>query len=341
MARKRLANSLSSIYAQKLIMQYEISWVNATHFHKQPLVATLPSLLTKTACICLQSTTCASLEWKEEIKIAEKYVADGYKLLWDMQFGLFDQLKAPLSSSMQLQALQLALDQFQTIIWEKFAHHSAGMILFRGPLNLTAQFPWDKMQESNFAEWLPTTSYPKQNIVDLSTAERKRLSSYFCLDVATEYLQLLSAHLPPMAKAYVLLEIDAEISMLDEALMLNQERFGWLQPIGIHAKLPQATSEAKVGICLPPLEASLSPKSNLLANLLMQLSPMNYRLIPEEQITSLWSGLDVLLVQAGGISLPTKRKLQGFMAAGGQLVTYGGSLLGLPDELSLEQWLDT
>ena len=323
-------------------MHHEIHWTNQLNFKGQPQVARLPNLLAKAACITLQASTEASLEWKEEIKSAEKYLADGYNLLWDMQFGLFDKLKAPLSSSMQLQALQLALDQFQTTIWEKFEHCSAGIILFRGPLNLASQFPWDKIQESNFNEWLQNSGYAQQSTSQLTKKEKKRLANYFCLAVATEYLQLLSAHLPPAAKAYVLLEVEAETSLLDEALMLNQERFGWLQPIGIAAKHACTSAKAKVGICLPPLETSLAacPLSfeNLFASLKRQ--HVDYRLIPEEQITSLWGGLDVLIIQADLLASQTKRKLQGFVAAGGHIVTCGRELLGLSAEELFSSWIE-
>jgi hypothetical protein len=67
---------------------------------------------------------------------------------------------------------------------------------------------------------------------------------------------------------------------------------------------------------------------------------ISFKLIAESQLTSQWDGLDYLLYSPTGLSTQGKRKLQGFCAAGGTVVSTG-ALLGLPYEMGLMDWLIT
>ena len=74
-----------------------------------------------------------------------------------------------------------------------------------------------------------------------------------------------------------------------------------------------------LGIYLPKdpmIDASvLAQLDRLIASLISEQTP--FRIISEEKLTEQWDGLDRLIVPEKAISTQGKRKLLGFIAAGG------------------------
>ena len=51
--------------------------------------------------IALPAGMKADLKWEKECAAAAAYVEKGYRIFWEMQLGLFNQLQYPLSSQME------------------------------------------------------------------------------------------------------------------------------------------------------------------------------------------------------------------------------------------------
>jgi hypothetical protein len=63
-----------------------------------------------------------------------------------------------------------------------------------------------------------------------------------------------------------------------------------------------------------------------------------FRIVPEYYLINQWDGLDSLIVLSSTINAQAKRKLQGFCAAGGTILTLG-ELLDLPHEIPFADYV--
>jgi hypothetical protein len=308
----------------------------------------------------------ADLDWKKVRQQAQEAVDKGYFLLWNMQMGLFQGLTQPLTSQSQFLSLTLALEHFRDSLWKEFKPKTLGLSIFRGSADFSRNFCWDEHQEQNLRNWLYEIEAPHLAVLDFSQlrqhAQGKQLSSLFCRDVAVEYLALLATRLPDAMPAYLYLDATSFSSHLIEMQMLNPERFdrlhlilkghrlpfevmGWGTPTSygysghVAVDLP-ASQSPLVGICIPPMHYYHAHHYQGLEEgiLALKKKSISFKLIAECQLTSQWDGLDYLLYSPTGLSMQGKRKLQGFCAAGGTVVSTG-DLLGLPYELSLKDWL--
>lgn len=257
----------------------------------------------------------SSLNWKDQILLAQQAVADGYLLFWDLDLGLFSKLRAPLHDQAQLLTLGLSIQHFRDTIWKEFASYSFGISLYSGALDFT------QLGES-------------QNL-------NPRIFSLHCCDVALDYLNLLAGQLPGELPGCVLLDITALSDPLLLALLLSKERFDRLHRVVTEGVLPISSltqssegiissrstafspgSDAKIGLCLPNRENCTLPHiltlEKALKNLMSQKIP--FRIIPEATLTVEWDGLDQIQYSEKALSQQGMRKLRGFNAAGGILV---------------------
>lgn len=308
----------------------------------------------------------ADLDWKKARKEAQQAVEQGYALMWNMQMGLFGDLAQPLTNQSQFLSLTLALEHFRDSLWKEFKSQTVGLTLFRGSADFSYGFRWDEHQKQNLSNWLQEINSPLASI-DFSQLirqeEGKQLVRLYCRDVAIEYLALLATRVPDSLPAYLFL--DAHLlhrSLLNEMQILNPERYdrlhlvlkghqlpfdamGWETPTvqgysGISSvNLPEA-QEISIGVCIPPMHFYQFQHYEGLDEGILTLKQRSiaFKLIAENHLTSQWDGLDYLLYSPAGLTVQGKRKLQGFCAAGGTVVSTG-KLLGLPHELSLKDWL--
>lgn len=129
---------------------------------------------------------------------------------------------------------------------------------------------------------------------------------------SAEYLKMLAERIPddiPIYLEYTSLPEDP----LERALVTNPERFG---RILIRAPYSWRTDEeVKIGILMPPLDvvSHLEPFRKAI-----QDNP-SAKLIPEERLTASWEGLQLLLYSEKCLSNQGRRKIQGFIAAGGEV----------------------
>lgn len=191
----------------------------------------------------------------------------------------------------------------------------------------------------------------------------KGLMNAFCCNVAVEYLDLLANRLPDTLPCYLMLDLENIHSLLWQAQLVHPERFerfglilkgaqlpfkalGWEEgtsPFGYFAQHPQAIpplEEATIGICLPPMDFYRPSQWQGIEQGLYWLKSTGkpFRLIAESHLVTEWDGLDYLLYNPHGLSSQGRRKLQGFCAAGGTVVTLG-STLGLAEEISFEDFI--
>lgn len=309
----------------------------------------------------------SDLDWKKARAQAQEAIELGYNLMWDMDMGLFAGLAQPLTHQSQFLSLTLGLEHFRDSLWKEFKSQTVGISLFRGSADFSHHFRWDDHQECNLRNWLQDIHVPQLAALELSQMmqqeEGKQFVRLYCRDVAVEYLSLLATRLPDTLPAYLFLDTFLlPRSLTSEMQLLNPERFDRLHlalkghqlpfhAIGWDIPTNQGYSgysmmdlpnhqEATIGVCIPPMNVYQSQHYQGLEEGILALKKKSFpfKLIAECHLTSQWDGLDYLLYSPSGLSAQGKRKLQGFCAAGGTVISTG-NLLDLPHEMRLQDWL--
>lgn len=303
----------------------------------------------------------ADLKWEEARKEAQKAIELNKYIFWELDLGLFDGLNFSLSNQPQYLSLRLSLEHFRDSIWKEFAPHSLGLILFRGDADFSRSFVWEEQQSQNFAAWLLEHYGNKEPEHPIEQQLRK----LFCRDVAVEYLTLLSSCLPDELPRYLLLDMESFSSPLDQVQQLHPDRYeqfslglknaafslpslGWensptsLGFIGMKEVVLPKDVKPHVGICLPTMEF-LRPSHYFGIEIALDYLITNeipFKVISETHLVTEWDGLDYLFYVPQGLSSQGKRKLQGFCAAGGIVITTQDKM-GFAQETSLNEWIST
>lgn len=356
------------------LIEEEILWDRPHYFFKGhlffPQIADEVQSLSEVPAECnavmikLDGKTQADLSWKKEQALAKQCVEAGYAIFWEIDLGLFHRLPLPLDNQGQFLALTLALEHFRDTLWKEFKHKTLGLSIFRGALDFSANFSWDVQQIDNLKNWLkelfhdeaqfeqetglPLKSFHEAEPEYLSQNDHaNQLKRLFCRDAAVEYLSLLATRLPDALPCYLFLDAESFDNPLWEAQLLNPERFDLLNLSLKHTTLPwdpllqRGRDPVKVGLCLPPMDMyraeNFAGLQKALEFLLKKAIP--FKIIAESHLITCWDGLDYLIYVPGGLSPQGKRKLQGFCAAGGTVVTLGQSL-GLANEISFEAFYE-
>lgn len=197
-------------------------------------------------------------------------------------------------------------------------------------------------------------------IMPLDLANRsagKRLLSLFCCDAVGEYLDLLANRLPDTLPLFVLFDATGVDDPLLTAQLLHKERYPRLclgvkggrslggelswegSPLAkgtISRHLSsQSNVPVRIAVCLPSMQQCRQADTLGLNEALawLQKAQTPFRIIPEGLLTTDWDGLDQIIAVSHGLSPQGKRKLQGFCAAGGEVLTIGAPI-GLPQESS-------
>lgn len=272
-----------------------------------------------TGLIVLQGGMRASLDWKEPREKALSLISKGYKILWEIDLGLSAGLHYPYANAMQHQSLGLALEHFRDTLWTQFRTHSLGLIFYRGSADHSLHFAWDEQQRSNFQK----------------AGSEDQL---YCTRVVVDYMRLLAMHLPDALRLFALLDCTDIQDPLLLSQLVSRERYDpihlalkgapftdqelvWQEGSSMWGYVSQtplsiASGQAKVAVVLPSLEEKPSP------NLRRAMEDLRvpFRIIPETMLTTEWDELDQLIYCEKTLSPQGRRKLQGFCAAGGQVV---------------------
>ena len=272
----------------------------------------------------------ASLEWKKQLQTVSEHKEK--KILWNLDLGLFDRLKFPLSNQMQCRSLQLALDQFLKDCWLPFSEVSLGVILYHGSLNFLAVLPQDKIYREDFARW--QGSDEALHARDVAASYFDALLSNFPLDIPT-VLCLDAASIANPLKEIELLHPDLFARFHIALKGSSSNLFPKWDEEAIDFSAP--TEMAKVALCLPPYEYHGMSEWDLVLNLLME-NEIHFRILSETELVQEWEGVDDLLFPPSALNARSLRKLQGFCAAGGRVIPLSGPPLGLLSELPFNEW---
>jgi hypothetical protein len=282
--------------------------------------------------ITLNATSDSSLDWQQACQQARESIDKGYFIFWKLDLGLFDRLKMPLSDPTQFMALQLALKHFREKIWFEFSSHTFGASIFEGDLDFSKSRVWNHVEQQE--------SY-QDGIQQLPENERHPEAwKLFCREAALDYIQLISKQLPGEMSTYLLLNASSITDPLLLIELLEKDKYGELHRALSGSRLPvnylalepkgglggvknpstDTLLPISLGFCLPEsLNKNTRTKAKkAIDQLIAQKSP--FRVLTESTLASEWDGLDQLLVVPETLTLAGKRKLQGFCAAGGEVI---------------------
>lgn len=323
-----------------------------------------------TVVLTIDGSIKADLSWKHVRDAALAYTQRGLRIFWDLDLGLFDHLDQPLDNQSQFLSLRLSLDHFRDTLWQEFRENTLGVCIYRGRVDFGSGAGytgyWHRALENetfqaNWSMWKQRFSGVGKNVDRGSNVDRD-LYRLFCSNTASEYLNLLTNRLPDTLPCMIALDVPLPFDLEEDfdplliAYLLNKERFPhftlavnnnsglggdviWKEMDGSDFQFLEPELTSKIGVCLPSINVYGSDGSRLLDELLKRLQDQQkaFKIIPESLLTTQWDGLDYLVVQSTGLSPEGRRKLCGFCAAGGTIVSVG-PVLNLPGEIALERW---
>ncbi|NGX57845.1 MAG: hypothetical protein K940chlam3_00742 [Chlamydiae bacterium] len=293
--------------------------------------------------ISLDGRLQSDLDWAKAQSMAQEISEKGFKIFWDLELGLFNRLLHPISDEMQLKTLGLAIEHFYKSIWSEFSENTVGLCLYRGSLDLSSQYPWSDEQQENFLLWC------QESNIDSTDPFSKKL---YCRDAGTEYLNLLANFVPEAIIPFILLDarnvqdpfkclrlLDPErtdrFSRALKGSVVSTRDYLWNE-IGIMESISVNT-----GLYLPHSKNYRECNHKNYENTFCALDQhkIPYRLIAEDHLITDWDGLDYLLVDPQSISRMGQRKILGFCAAGGTVVSMDGQEIGVPNEMNIDQFM--
>lgn len=252
--------------------------------------------------ITIDASLRSLLEWKPQIQQAQQKLAEGKKLFWVLDFGGYDLEK--------IDTFRLAVEHFEKEIWDRFGTETTGVCLYQGRCDLDQDHVY--------------------------------------------FLEQLAGSLPDEAEPFVLLDASFLSNPIEVARAISKERFphftvavkgidqplpefGWEDVAGTRGMLgqrllEQSKQEPTVAVCIPSEGVSESLEEAVAH---LKASSIPFRMIPEALITSEWYGLDHIIVDGETVDHLGMRRLMGFCAAGGTVVSLEKEL-GLPLEVNVD-----
>lgn len=300
----------------------------------------------------LQINLLASLEsplkWDEEKKRAEEWASKGYRILWNLQLGLFHHLALPLSDTAQFRSLRLGLEVFCDEIYSSFKEATLGATLFSGSLDLSCKFPFDLDQRLALKTWLhekyPSESFTSTEPADLEAFPKgQNLLRLYCMEEGLEYLQTLTASFADEVKLFLAFDASAFDSplmihqLLDDDLLedytlilkgpLSPDRgLSWGEgksELGFLGSTytPFVKETPRIGLVLPDTKI-IDPEQFLLFDRAfydLKRKEKPFKVLTPRKLTETWEMLDILILNPAHMGSETKRKLKGFELAGGEV----------------------
>lgn len=304
------------------------------------------------AVISLPADLHSDLDWSVQKQEAAQVIEKGGLLVWKFDFGLDRELFC-YTDSMAFQSFTIAIDLFTKTLLAEFKEHTLGVILYQGDTEFFSRISWDGQLQSNLEEWLGQIGKKALSLEELyQTEEGNLLLSRYSASVFSEYLHRLLSYFPDTILAFCLFSLSPNTSFARAVHILSKERFphvhlglqGSVYPFAnlvwdeeSMCSLPQKATF--LGVCMPlDEECSLSSLSDL-EEVFNHLQKENipFRILFESSVHEEWGELEKIIVASSSVSSHGKRKLQGFCAAGGTVVTRG-EVLDLMEEISWEDF---
>lgn len=263
------------------------------------------------------------LKWTAEMARGQEAVDAGLFLLWELDLGLSEKVFTPTSLS-HFSSLFFEVDAFCKHILDRFAPHTFGVILYKGSADMARLFP----KEAWESEW---NERLKESSIEESTGYL-----LFCAGVLSEALHSLVSLLPDSLLVFALLDVSVLPSFALIAHLFLHERFEHINlafagvPFPCNVLLWQGESltyqvvPASRGLLLPRDASFTRATLNWLDTVSTCTTQCAFRVVAEENLTEEWDGLDELIIPSEEtLGLQAKRKLQGFVAAGGTIREQG------------------
>jgi hypothetical protein len=236
--------------------------------------------------IKLDGTLSSALQWTEGRKKALTEIARGRKIAWYLDLGLFDRLPKSLHSPEQFMTLSFAVDHFKDTLWNEFQRYSIGVLLYRG-----------------------SPEFVKEPLEFVKALKAR--------DQCADFLQQLASHVPEEIPLWIqftetgqnplLTLLGHDPSLYDRFHIDSDEQYLWGSDL--------AASEA---LLMPSPE--IDDEAKLLPYLRFCLQKGRIKKIPEGSLISCWEGLDRLYYSEELLTASGRRQLQGFIAAGGEVL---------------------
>ncbi len=254
--------------------------------------------------ITLPASTDADLKWDKEKALAECCAQKGEQLLWQIDLGL-ESGALSLGDPARFFSYGIALEQFSREIWPLFQNQTIGVSLYRGAYDIDERLLWDASLEEHYREFAP----------EISDETRKQ---FFTANVFADFLHRLISYLPAEVTPFCHFDIQKITNPALAACLFSRARFEYL-----HLVLDENVNfSSTLGVVLPQdaycTDSTLGKLNKILIKL--QKNHMSFRMIPESLLIEEWDGLDTLQIISAAISPSGKRMLQGFRAAGGEII---------------------
>lgn len=281
------------------------------------------------------------LDWTGPLEKAQKAIENNQLIFWEFDFQI-----TSLKEQSSFHSYALSIDHFKENVLKVFQKNTLGVCLYRG----TFQLAFNEEEKERFEEWLLDRN---------SSLLKAHLKNLYSATLLAEYLHRLASCLPDEIQPFCLFDASALTSA--EALQLfSKERFAHLH-LGLHgAKIPMSPLSWEKGeafggwigsglkpsfdkrdysyaVVLPVDELCSQESLVTLDRLFLELKEkqISFRVIPEFYLTEEWEGIDFLFTLYP--SVLGKRKLQGFCAAGGEVISIGEKI-GLVNEMLYMEW---
>lgn len=264
--------------------------------------------------IVLDGKIHSSLDWSKEIDLAHKAISEGTPLFWYLDLGLFKELKAPLSDKLQFSSLSLAIDQFYDKIWTQFGDKSCAVSIYQGSGRFDQLFEWDQSLLFEYEGWKS-----ELNEMEFTESEGKQI---FAAHRAFDFFELLSNSVPEDPLFSVEIDGSEITSLFLLGQTLSSEISQNIKVILVNG-MADLQQDSPIGIVLPEISHVTKKGQNLWEKVSQEMvkRKIAFRILSETFIINKWEGLDFLLVDPQTLSPSGPRKLQGFSAAGGEVIT--------------------
>jgi hypothetical protein len=280
------------------------------------------------------------LSWRREKEQALQIVSSGKHLLWELDLGL-SSFKFTPENSAAFFSFSLAIEEFTTQFWPGFQKQTFGIVLYQGLPPSEKNFPLADWEPS-FLDWSHGLGLDPGG------------SSYelYRIQMLNEYLHRLISFLPDSVLPFAVIDASLISSPGKIAQFFSKDRFEHVQLALKGANCPfsgicwddgqhgqgylGSAMNCKIFYSSPTAGLYLPQDTFMNAFLIEELDKVilelnnnqtAFRIIPEGKLTEQWDGIDRLFVPSQAISGQGRRKLLGFVAAGGSILAFDGTEL--------------
>ena len=256
--------------------------------------------------IKLPSGMQSTLDWSNELEKAKK----AESIMWQFDFDTM----LPLDDEAQLASLYIALDHFKDTLLPLFLDKTKGAILFKGVLG---------KYEKNYQDWL----------TDRLLEDSEFSALLHSRDIFLDFLKLLMCALPVEVDPYICLDVSS-LTLKEKLLFIAYEPL-WDFKVALKGApasfspyiwkedeqvIISSSQTAKEAILIPTLLSDAYLKK--FEKKQMECAHKPLRLCFEDRFNMQWDGLENLFIDQESLSPIGRRMLQGFVAAGGNLVDF-------------------